>query len=207
MRQHVIAIDKGRLSGSQIGLTARGRIDLDHARLDLDGTIVPIYGLNWALGKVPLVGQFLAGREGEGAFAVTYSVTGPTSDPQISVNPLAVLAPGFIRDLFNSLTDDSAGRRAGDRAQVNLIRAPGSGPGAPREGGLRAPILDRAHPGVALLAGREQQLAVDQVVEADRHRLVLDLAVVEPGAAAPDQPPRLAVARRPGPCAGTARRR
>ena len=107
VRQHVIAIDKGRLSGSQIGLTARGRIDLDHARLDLDGTIVPIYGLNWALGKVPLVGQLLAGREGEGAFAVTYSATGPTSDPQISVNPLAVLAPGFIRDLFNSLTDDS----------------------------------------------------------------------------------------------------
>ena len=108
VRQHVIAIDRGRMSGSQIGLTGRGRIDLDHARLDLDGTIVPIYGLNWALGKVPLVGQFLAGREGEGAFAVTYSVTGPISDPQISVNPLAVLAPGFIRDLFNALTDDSA---------------------------------------------------------------------------------------------------
>ena len=49
-----------------------------------------------------------AGREGEGAFAVTYSVTGPISDPQISVNPLAVLAPGFIRTLFNALTDDSA---------------------------------------------------------------------------------------------------
>ncbi len=107
VRQHVITIDRGRMSGSQIGLTARGRIDLDRARLDLDGTIVPIYGLNWALGKVPLVGQFLAGREGEGAFAVTYSVTGPTSDPQVSVNPLAVLAPGFLRDLFNSLTDNS----------------------------------------------------------------------------------------------------
>jgi Protein of unknown function/AsmA-like C-terminal region len=107
LRQQTIAIDKGRLSGSQLGLTMRGRIDLEHDRLDLDGTIVPIYGLNWALGKLPLVGPFLAGREGEGAFAVTYSVEGARSEPQISVNPLSVLAPGFIRDLFSGNTDPS----------------------------------------------------------------------------------------------------
>ena len=106
LQPELIAIDKGRISGSQLGLTVRGRIDLDRERLDLDGTIVPIYWLNWALSKLPLVGPFLAGREGEGAFAVTYSVKGPPSDPQISVNPLAVLAPGFIRDLFSGNTDE-----------------------------------------------------------------------------------------------------
>ncbi len=105
LRQRVLAIDKGRLSGSQLGLTARGRVDLNSNRLDLDGTIVPLYGLNWVIGKLPLVGPFLTGREGEGAFAVTYSVTGAPSDPEISVNPLAVLAPGFIRDLFSGLMD------------------------------------------------------------------------------------------------------
>ncbi len=108
LRHDVLVLDKGRVSGSQIGFTVRGRVDIDHDRLDLNGTIVPIYGLNWALGKVPLVGQFLAGREGEGAFALTYSIAGPTSSPQVSVNPLTVLAPGFIRDLFNDLTDSSA---------------------------------------------------------------------------------------------------
>jgi Protein of unknown function/AsmA-like C-terminal region len=108
LRHQVLAIDKGRLSGSQLGLTMRGRADLASERLDLNGTIVPLYGLNWVIGKLPLVGPFLTGREGEGAFAVTYSVTGPTSDPQISVNPLAVLTPGFIRDLFSGLSDGSS---------------------------------------------------------------------------------------------------
>ncbi len=108
LRQETIVIEKGRLSGSQIGLTVRGRVDLDHDRLDLDGTIVPIYWLNWALSKLPLVGPFLAGREGEGAFAATYSVKGPPSEPQIRVNPLSVLAPGFIRDLFSGNTDSAS---------------------------------------------------------------------------------------------------
>ena len=108
LREQAIVIDRGRLSGSQVGLTLRGRIDLEHDRLDLDGTIVPIYGLNWALAKLPLLGPFLAGREGEGAFAVTYSAKGPLSEPQIRVNPLSVLAPGFIRDLFSGNTDSSS---------------------------------------------------------------------------------------------------
>jgi hypothetical protein len=108
LRSDVVVLDKGRLSGSQIGFTVRGRVALDHDRLDLGGTIVPIYGLNWALAKVPLVGPFLAGREGEGAFAVTYSVKGPLSEPQISVNPLSVLAPGFLRDLFTGNIDSSS---------------------------------------------------------------------------------------------------
>ena len=107
LRHRVLAIEKGRLSGSQLGLTMRGRVDLNSERVDLNGTIVPLYGLNWVIGKLPLVGPFLTGREGEGAFAVTYSVTGPASDPEVSVNPLAVLAPGFIRDLFSGRMNDS----------------------------------------------------------------------------------------------------
>jgi AsmA-like C-terminal region/Protein of unknown function len=108
LRHRVLTIDKGRLSGSQLGLTMRGRVDLASERLDLNGTIVPLYGLNWVIGKLPLVGPFLTGRDGEGAFAVTYSVTGPRANPEVSVNPLAVLAPGFIRDLFSGLTDGSS---------------------------------------------------------------------------------------------------
>ena len=105
-------LDKGRVSGSQIGFTVRGRVDLDYDRLDLGGTIVPIYGLNWALAKVPLVGPFLAGREGEGAFAVTYSVKGPLSDPQISVNPLSVLTPGILRRIFEFKTPEAPPQEA-----------------------------------------------------------------------------------------------
>lgn len=107
LRDGRLAIEKGRMSGSQLGLTVRGQVDLDREELDLDATIVPIYALNRVIGKIPLVGPFLAGQEGEGAFAVTYAVRGPLSEPTITVNPLAVLAPGFIRDLFSGLLDGS----------------------------------------------------------------------------------------------------
>jgi hypothetical protein len=96
------------MSGSQVGLTVEGRVDLAREQLDLEGTVVPFYGLNWALGKIPLVGPFLAGRGGEGAFAVTYGVEGAMAEPDVWVNPLSVLAPGFIRDLFGSIADGSA---------------------------------------------------------------------------------------------------
>jgi hypothetical protein len=105
LQDEVIAIEEGRMSGSQLGLTVKGQVDLAREQLALEGTVVPLYALNRVLGKIPLVGPFLSGSEGEGAFAVTYSVEGATAEPRIWVNPLSVLAPGFIRDLFGGILD------------------------------------------------------------------------------------------------------
>jgi uncharacterized protein YhdP len=102
-RQEVLAVDRVRLSGSQLGLTADGTVDFGREQIGLSGTIVPIYGLNWVIGKIPVLGDFLRGSEGEGAFAMTYSVSGDPKDPSILVNPLSVLAPGMIRELFSGI--------------------------------------------------------------------------------------------------------
>jgi hypothetical protein len=50
-----------------------------------------------------VLGDFLRGREGEGAFAMTYTATGDLGEPRILVNPLSVLAPGMIRELFSGI--------------------------------------------------------------------------------------------------------
>jgi Protein of unknown function/AsmA-like C-terminal region len=89
-----------RTSGSQVGLTAEGSIDLKSGKVNLQGTIVPFSAVNSLLSSIPLLGELLAGGEKEGLFAATYSVKGPLQDPSVSVNPLAVLAPGFLRNLF-----------------------------------------------------------------------------------------------------------
>jgi uncharacterized protein YhdP len=102
-QERILAVDRVRLSGSQLGLTAKGTLDLANDRIDLSGTIVPIYGLNWAIGRIPILGDFLRGSEGDGAFAMTYSVSGAADDPRIIVNPLSVLAPGVIRELFSGI--------------------------------------------------------------------------------------------------------
>jgi hypothetical protein len=39
-------------------------------------------------------------EKGGGLFAMRYSMTGPTADPKIKVNPLSALTPGFLREIF-----------------------------------------------------------------------------------------------------------
>jgi uncharacterized protein YhdP len=86
--------------GGAIGVTANGLIDVVPDRLDLQGTIVPAYALNSIIGNIPVIGSLLMGGEGQGLFAANYRVTGSSTEPQVSVNPLSALAPGFLRRLF-----------------------------------------------------------------------------------------------------------
>ena len=89
-----------RTSGSALGLTLEGDLDIETDTANLRGTIVPLYGLNRLIGQIPLLGNALSGGEGQGIFSATWHVQGPLSNPDVSVNPLAVLAPGFLRNLF-----------------------------------------------------------------------------------------------------------
>ncbi|CAA7617331.1 conserved hypothetical protein [Candidatus Terasakiella magnetica] len=105
----LLEVRDGRAWGAALGLTAKGQIDLDHARLALEGTVVPAYVFNSVLGKIPLLGWLITGGEkGSGVIAVNYSMKGPTSDPSVMVNPLSALTPGFLRNLFNIFDDGSA---------------------------------------------------------------------------------------------------
>jgi AsmA-like C-terminal region/Protein of unknown function len=86
--------------GEAIGATTNGTVDLGRDQLDLQGTIVPAYALNSIIGNIPLIGSLLLGGEGQGLFAANYRLTGSAVDPQVSVNPLSALTPGFLRRLL-----------------------------------------------------------------------------------------------------------
>ncbi len=73
--------------------------------MDLTGVVVPAASTNRVLGNIPVLGQLLTGGEGQGLFAVTYDVAGPLDAPEVGVNPLSALAPGFLRGLFGRLGD------------------------------------------------------------------------------------------------------
>ena len=90
-----------RAYGASLGLTAKGTLDYGRSELELDGAIVPVYGLNRILNEIPLIGTILTGGEGEGFVAFTYEMTGPLDEPRISVNPLSALAPGWLRGIFS----------------------------------------------------------------------------------------------------------
>ena len=87
-----------KTSGGALGLTAAGYVDLADNTIDLQGTAVPFNSVNSLLGSIPLVGQILGGSSG--IFAAAYTAKGPIGTPNVSVNPLSILAPGFLRDLF-----------------------------------------------------------------------------------------------------------
>lgn len=105
-------LNEMRAFGPALGITANGALDLKADTLSLEGTIVPIYAFNSILGNVPVLGQILTPEKGGGVFAATYGIKGKADDPAIVVNPLAALAPGFLRGLFNILPE-GGGRGGG----------------------------------------------------------------------------------------------
>ncbi len=100
MAGRVIDIHDARATSVSLGATAAGRIDLAAHSLDIAGTIVPAYLPNQLPGRLPLVGRLFSPEPGGGVFAATYTVRGPFDAPKVSVNPLAMLAPGFVRRLL-----------------------------------------------------------------------------------------------------------
>ncbi len=106
----VIGISDASASGPSLGLTLFGTFDQGTNETDLQGTIVPSYGINSALGKMPIFGPILVSREGEGVFAFTYGIAGPTDGPTVFVNPLSGLAPGFLRRVFQPRGSQEAHR-------------------------------------------------------------------------------------------------
>jgi hypothetical protein len=88
------------------------------------GSLVPVYGLNSIISNVPLLGDLLASKKGEGILGVTYSMSGPTDNPAISVNPLSMLAPGILRRLFEGKMPSAANAPTNQEAQPQAATPP-----------------------------------------------------------------------------------
>jgi hypothetical protein len=96
----VITIAEGRASGDAIGGTFGGSYNRDSKKVDISGTLVPIFGLNSVLGQIPVLGDLLVSKKGEGIVGLTYQMKGPIAEPSINVNPLSLLTPGILRRIF-----------------------------------------------------------------------------------------------------------
>ena len=100
LTRDTLRLSEARAFSASLGLTVKGRIDLVQDRLELEGTIVPAYFFNSLLGNLPLIGKLFSPEVGGGLFAASYSIRGAANDPQVSVNPLSALTPGFLRNVF-----------------------------------------------------------------------------------------------------------
>ena len=98
-------VEGAKAQGPALGLTANGYVDLATQAIEIDGVLVPSFGVNSALGGIPIIGDLVVGRDGEGIFSLTYSVRGTLEKANVSVNPLSALAPGVIRRVFENPSD------------------------------------------------------------------------------------------------------
>ena len=99
------------MNGPMLGATLRGMVDFKAQTVDLGGTYVPLYGLNSALGSIPILGKVLVGRQGEGVVGITFAIKGKLDEPSVLVNPMSVMTPGIFRQIFEftgSVPDQNA---------------------------------------------------------------------------------------------------
>jgi hypothetical protein len=117
MADNKVEIIDGVLTGPSHGGTLRGYIYTDAKQYDLTGTYVPLSGINTLFQRLPVIGELLGGREGEGLIGVTFAVRGPLDKPDFLINPASVLAVGAFRSLFEFRAREEPSVAAGRPAQ------------------------------------------------------------------------------------------
>lgn len=95
-----IRIGDSLLKGIELGASAEGLIRKADGAIDITGTIIPAYGINAAVGNIPLFGEILTGGKGQGVFGLTFAFGGTMASPKIQFNPLSAIAPGILRKIF-----------------------------------------------------------------------------------------------------------
>jgi hypothetical protein len=115
MKGEVLSVREGRASGPSLGLTGEGYYDTRTSQFALQGVFTPLFGINGFVGSIPVLGSVLGSKKGEGLIGVTYSASGSADDPNVSVNPFSVLAPGILRRALQGSAP------SGPPAQANTI--------------------------------------------------------------------------------------
>ncbi len=80
-----LSTQQTRMNGGSLGVTASGWVELKQKQLQLKGVVIPLSKLNNIVGKIPLLGQVVVGKDGNGIMAVDYTVTGTLSEPEASI--------------------------------------------------------------------------------------------------------------------------
>jgi hypothetical protein len=88
-----LILTEGVALGAALGLSLDGTYDLASRQLDMAGVLSPLNAVNGLIGAI-----FTPRREG--LFGFAYRLTGSSSAPQVTVNPLSILTPGIFREIF-----------------------------------------------------------------------------------------------------------
>lgn len=118
LEDDVITLKEAKTYGPAIGISAEGTVTFPQQTLNIKGTVVPSHTLNTMLGGVPIIGDIVTGG-GEGVFGARYSMSGTFENADVSVNPLSILTPGFLRGLFDVFDSPAESKKPHENAPAS----------------------------------------------------------------------------------------
>ena len=92
-------------TGPAIGFIVEGKINNEDHFASLDGNIIPAYEVNRLISNIPVLGQILTGKSGDGVFGVSFKLKGKDDKYDITINPVRTITPRFLQrfiDIFRT---------------------------------------------------------------------------------------------------------
>ena len=96
----VLNLKKYEAYGPDVGFSNQGNVYLRKKEVDLEGAIIPMVTLNKIIGSIPVLGKILT-NERKGIWSFIYTVKGDIDKPEVMVNPIKTITPGFIQKFFS----------------------------------------------------------------------------------------------------------
>ncbi len=95
-----LSVANGVVRGETVGATFQGIVRDANGNIDMTGTFMPAYGLNRLFAELPLIGIILGNGNDRGLIGITFKLAGPVEQPNLTINPLSIIAPGVFRNIF-----------------------------------------------------------------------------------------------------------
>lgn len=125
MENFVVQMNDAKTVGPSIGIVADGSLDLNRDTINLRGTVIPAYMFNSLIQSIPVLGNIFGAIAGDGLVAVRYSMLGALENPDVTVNPLSALTPGFLRGFFSIFEEANPDAKGAQDAEKTLKQLEG----------------------------------------------------------------------------------
>lgn len=102
IKENELIIDKAVVRGEGLNLFARGKLNLGTRQADITLLIAPFKTLDAIVGRVPLVGRVVGGREAA-LFTIPVGIKGDIRDPDITVLAPDAVGEGLLNLVKNTL--------------------------------------------------------------------------------------------------------
>ena len=94
-KENTVLLENVYANSNSISISSKGKYNIATSEQSFQGVLTPnLYGINNLMSKLPIIGG------DKGFIGINYKVFGDGQKKKISVNPLSILTPGFLRNII-----------------------------------------------------------------------------------------------------------